>query len=294
VSLRIATFNVLFARGEEGPGAWPARVPIIRRAIARARPDVIGFQEVFPSMLDAVRGAAGDLELIPGPTSGAPRWFDIGPLGELALRMIRTGRVRPPSEVGALRAERHQVGEHLPIAYRRDRLQPIESGAFWISATPERPGSMLALAPTPFMVHWARFTRLDGRPPLLALNAHFGHAPWHYGPTARVVGERIATLTADHPGTDVSLSGDFNTWPSSPLLTALERAGLRDAVRAAPERIGPTRTFHWGTGSTRFGVRLDHVLVRGALRPMRAEVIDEREGRVYGSDHHLLVVDFAD
>jgi endonuclease/exonuclease/phosphatase family metal-dependent hydrolase len=291
VSLRIATFNVLFARGEEGPGAWPRRVPIIRRAIARARPDAIGFQEVFPSMLEAMRGAAGDLDLMPGPTSGPPRWFDVSPAGELVLRIIRSRRLRPSADVSLLRAERQRTGEHLPIAYRTDRLRPLASGAFWISATPDRPGSMLALAPVPFMVHWVRFARAEGGRPLLMLNAHFGHAPWHYGPTARVVSERIGALTADHPDIDVALVGDFNTWPSSPLLMALERSGLRDGVRAAPEQIGPPRTFHWGTGARRFGVRLDHVLVRGTLRPVRAEVIEEREGEVYGSDHHPLVVE---
>jgi len=292
--VRVATFNVLFAHRSDGPGAWSDRRPLVRRAIARARPDLLGLQEVFPSTLDDIAEVIGDLTLLPGPTTGAPRMFDLSVPGEWVLRALRTRR--PPSlrELAQARSERMIAGEHLPIAYRPSAFRPLASGGFWISPTPDRPGSMLSLAATPFLVHWARFERLDGGPPIVLMNGHFGHAPWHHAPTARVVADRIAALAP--PSGDVILIGDFNAWPSSPLLGALtsrEGAALVDAVRTAPEHTGPATTFHWGRGGERFGVRLDHVLARGALRPIRAEVIDEHEGALYPSDHYPLVVEFA-
>lgn len=294
-SIRIATFNVLFARGGDGPGSWSERVPLVARAITRARPDVIGCQEVFPSMLDGLRLALCDLTLVPGATSGPGRWFDLSDAGEVVMRAIRSGGLPPLSEAARLASERRD-GEHLPIAYRSDRLRVVESGAFWISATPDRRGSTMRFASTPFMVHWARFERVDSARPLIVFNGHLGHAPWRYGTTARVVHQQIAQATGVNGASapiDHALIGDFNTWPGSPLIRALTSdARLVDAAAMTPERAGPAETFHWGTGSRRFSARLDYVLSSRDLRPTRAEVIDEHEGRLHASDHRPLVVEF--
>lgn len=291
--MRVATFNVLFAHRSEGPGSWGERRPLVARAIARARPDLIGLQEVFPSTLDDIARLIPDLALIPGPPTGPPRAFDLSVPGEWLLRALRTRRLPRLAELARARSERMLAGEHLPIAYRAGILRPIDGGGFWISPTPEQPGSMPRLGMVPFLVHWSRFERLDGGGSLTLMNGHFGHAPWHHAPTARVVTERIARLA---PADDVFVIGDFNAWPTSPLvrkLTSSAGAGLTDAVATAPDHVGPTHTFHWGRGGARFAIRVDHVLARGRWRPIRAEVIDEHEGALHPSDHHLLVVEFA-
>ena len=299
-SIRLATFNLLYQHAGDGPGSWTRRQPLARRAIEEARADLIGFQEVFPSALDALRKDLGAMTLIPGPTSGPPRWVDASYWGELVLRTIRTGRV-PDRSLWFDRSERLVAGEHVPIAYRASRLRPLASGAFWISPDPDRPGSMPPLAPAPCLVHWARFERLDGPGRLLVLNAHFGHAPWHYDITARTVARKVGELDGASPAPsgaqahEVFLLGDFNAWPSSPLLRTLtspKGLGFVDAVLASPEHAGPPVTFQWGTGTRRLGVRLDYVLARGVWRPRRTEVIDVHEGRLYPSDHHPLVVEF--
>ncbi|TMQ74088.1 MAG: hypothetical protein E6K81_01360 [Candidatus Eisenbacteria bacterium] len=295
-TLRLATFNLLFARGERGPGSWPERRPLIRQVIERARPDVLGLQEALPSMLADLPELLGPLAAIVGPPTGPPRWVAASSAAEGLMHAIRTRRRPGP------RSERGVSGEHLPIAYRADRLRPVASGGFWVSATPDHPGSMLPFAPTPFLVHWARFVALDGPEEMLVLNAHFGHAPWHHAATARVVTQKVAEWAgagsqADAGGgPEVFLVGDFNAWPASPLVRGLTRpapAGFIDAVSAAPERRGPKVTFHWGTGATRLGARLDHVLSRTPRRPRSAEVIDVHAGPRYPSDHHAVVVEFG-
>jgi endonuclease/exonuclease/phosphatase family metal-dependent hydrolase len=291
-TLRIATFNVLFAHREAGPGSWSERRPLVAQAIERARPDVLGMQEAFPSTIEDLREVVGPLALIPGPTSGRPRWFDLSRAGEHVLRTVRT-RGLPPFERN-VRSERMLSGEHLPIVYRPERLAPEGSGAFWISRHPHQPGSMPSLAATPFLVHWVRFRRADDATTLVIMNAHFGHAPWHYGITARVVAAETGRITGAE---DVFLIGDFNTWPTSPLMRRLTSPrtgpGFVDAVRHAQEHVGPRVTYHWGTGATRLGIRLDHVLARSRGVPARAEVVDVHEDGLYPSDHHALVVEFV-
>ena len=90
--------------------------------------------------------------------------------------------------------------------------------------------------------------------------------------------------------------GDYNAVPSSQLLRTLTSpagAGFVDGVRSAAVRTGPAATYHWGRGATRLGLTLDYALARTPRGVSRAEVIDMHEGRLYPSDHHLLVVEFG-
>lgn len=297
---RIATFNVLFGHPGTGPGSWSERRPLLRRAIEAARPDVLGLQEVLPSKLADVADLAAPLTLIPGPCTGPARWFDVSLAIESPVRTLRF----PQAHEARARSERMQAGEHLPIAYRADRFELLDTGGFWVSANPDRPGSMLPLALSPFLVHWARLSAPDGSGSLLVMNAHFGHAPWHHAATARIVTAQIRALEdarVERFGTKVAapsvfLIGDFNAMPSSRLLrwlTSASGAGLVDAARSAAGRTGPPVTYHWGTGATRLGLTLDYVLARTSLHPKRSEVLDVHDGRLYPSDHHLLVLEFG-
>ena len=272
--IRLATFNVLWTGA-----TWSQRRPLMRRSIESARADALGLQEVLPSRLADIASLVAPLTLVPGPSTGPPRWF-----------------------VSNTSPERNQAGEHLPIAYRADRFELLGTGGFWVSATPERPGSLLPLAPSPFLVHWARLAPRDAPESLLVLNAHFGHAPWHHGPTARIVAAKLAELEVANVGrrepltSSAFLLGDFNAVPSSMLLRSLTSpsgARLVDATRSAVARAGPPVTFHWGRGWTRLGLTLDYVLARSPRSATYAEVIDLHEGRLYPSDHHLVVVEFG-
>ncbi len=286
----------MFSHGTVGNAGWAERRRLARVAVERMRPDVLGLQEVFPSMHEDVRAITAPLELVLGPSTGKPRWFDVSKPAGYVLEALRTGKPPAKGWHDMRNSERMRAGEHLPIAYRADRLRPIEEGGFWISRKPDVPGSMLALAPTPFLVHWIRFDRLDADGRVLFLNAHYGHAPWHHRPTAHITAAHIARLAPESDrSTHVFLVGDFNAWTSSPLvrdLTTPGRGGLVNAAREAPEQRGPRATFHWGRGETPLNVTLDHVLARTSLRPKSAEIVDVREGNLFPSDHHPLVVEF--
>lgn len=301
--IRIATFNVLFGPPGTGSDSWSERRPLMRRAIEAARPDILGLQEVLPSKLADVTDLVAPLTLASGPSTGPPRWSPVAVAVESVLETVRTRRLPQTGEARPL-SERMGAGEHLPIAYRADRFDLLGTGGFWISASPNRPGSMLLFALSPFLVHWARLAPLDGSGSLLVMNAHFGHAPWHHAATARVVTAQIGVLEDSHArsyGTkaatsSVVLLGDFNAVPSSELvrsLTSASGAGLVDAARSAAERTGPPVTYHWGRGATRFGLNLDYVLARTSLHAKRAEVVDVHNGQLYPSDHHLLVVEWG-
>ena len=59
--------------------------------------------------------------------------------------------------LGAGRDDGADGGEFNPIFYRRERLEPLDSGTFWLSPEPARPGSRGWGAACPRVVTWARF-----------------------------------------------------------------------------------------------------------------------------------------
>lgn len=170
------------------------------------------------------------------------------------------------------------------IFYRRDRLKIVEQGQFWLSATPEKPGSMSWGIDLPRMVNWAVFETRDGRR-FRFYDTHFPHRDEDEGAreqAARLLATRIAAGAEDLP---VILTGDFNTVDSSAAHRVLTES-LADAWLSRPDRQGPAFTFHDFTGKG--DRRIDWILTRGFTVEHIATVAVHR-GAVYPSDHYPVV-----
>ncbi|MBL8757124.1 MAG: endonuclease/exonuclease/phosphatase family protein, partial [Phycisphaerae bacterium] len=138
--IHVASFNVRYAAAKDGDNAWPLRRDRVRDAIAAWNADIIGMQEVEAEQADWLRARF-------------PRYVFHG--------------------VG--RTDGQRAGEFAPILFRRDRFEPVESGHFWLSPTPETPGSRGWDAALERMASWARLKdRATGRT-LLVLNTHLDH-----------------------------------------------------------------------------------------------------------------------
>ena len=94
--------------------------------------------------------------------------------------------------------------------------------------------------------------------------------------------QMLARYVEYYGGENVVVCGDFNDVPGCYTLRTLADAGLREVW---PEvGFGPTWTYN----DNRFYFRIDHVLWRGALRPVDIERI-----RVPYSDHYPLLTTFV-
>lgn len=250
-TLRVMSFNVRVPVEADGPNRWEARRDLMVRTIREQHPDVMGTQELHQEQGDYI------VSKLPQYT-----WFGIDRRGG-------------------------HSDEHMGVFYRKDRLVLKDSGNFWLSDTPDVPGSITWGHPLPRMVTWALFEDKASGHQFYYYNTHFPYQ--EKDEPARVKGAteiaaRLKTLPADVP---VILTGDLNTDASSPTYALLTKP-LTDTRAVAPKVEGPEKTFHNFTGQPT--ERIDFIMERGFTPTYFATVTTQQSGR-YPSDHFPVVAD---
>jgi len=252
-TLRIMTFNVRTGIANDGANDWNHRRDIMVRTIRAQHPDVLGTQELNKFQGDYIVGKLSQY-----------LWFGIGRRGD-------------------------EGDEHMGVFYRADRLRVIDSGSYWLSDTPDKPGSITWGNPYPRMVTWAVFERkADGRR-FYYCNTHFPYRDQDELARTRSAEEILARLSALPANLPIVMTGDFNSAPDRPdhaVLTSL----LDDAWINAQSRSGPEKTFHNFSGVP--DRRIDWILSRG-FHAITASTITTSEGSRYPSDHFPVVAALA-
>ena len=245
--LRVMTFNVRTTIGvNDGREAWPKRRDLFIATIRGAHPDVMGTQELSQMQGDYV------VEKLPGYA-----WFGIDRKGG-------------------------HSDEHMGVFYRRDRLDLLKLGNFWLSETPDVPGSNTWHTPFPRMVTWGLFKDKASGKRFYFFNTHFPYRDQDEPirtKEAQVLIDQIARIDAE--GLPLVLTGDFNTTPSSGAYALVSKA-LTDIRKAAPKVAGPDETFHNWTGKA--DRRIDWMFERG-FTPLSDVTLTTHRGTLYPSDH---------
>lgn len=246
--LRVMTFN-LQVDWDGAPHPWSRRREAAVDVLRRERPHLVGTQE-------GLHGQVRDLEAGLGPDYG---WAGQG----------REGGTR---------------GEYMAIFYDRRRLDPLARGHFWLSGTPDVPGSNTWGGGCPRMVTWVRFRDLATGGELCAANTHFDHLSAHAREqAARQLAAWLTTHAADVP---VLVTGDFNTPARGPVHTALlAGADLVDTWDAAAERGPDSGTFHDHLPPVPDGDRIDWILAPRGTDVRTAKVNTSAEPGRCPSDH---------
>lgn len=250
-ALRVMSFNVR-TPADTAPGKrWEDRRDGMVALIREQHPDVIGTQELVQKQ------------------------------GEFLVAQLPGYRL-----FGASRSS-GSGDEHMGVLYDSARLKVIESGDFWLSDTPEVPGSITWGNLMPRMVTWALFQRQADGQKFYLFNTHL---PYREEDEARrvlgakLIVSRLAQLPQDIP---VVVTGDFNSEPGGTTYAAFT-AALADARRLATKVDGPRLTFHNFTGIPT--AEIDWILVRG-FDVERFTTLDDKPGGVLPSDHYPVQVE---
>ena len=237
--LVVETWNIRYDNSGDGVHAWPHRRDAVITHLSDSKADIIGLQEVLPHQLAAI-------------TSGLE-----------GHGCFSRGRERDAAR-----------GEAVPIFWRRDlwRLDPDQAGHFWLSETPEVPGSMswnTACTRMVTMVRLLPVEKSEDRSPIWVCNLHLDHRSAEAREKgAALVRQRIASRPRTMRGEPVVILGDFNATPGSPPVETLQAAGdddgFIDAWSAIKDRPADAPRGTWnGWKDDPRGRRIDHILVRG-------------------------------
>jgi len=255
IELRVMTYNVRFDNPGDGQNAWVFRREAAATLVRGLSADLIGTQEMLKNQLDDF------LERLP----------DYG-------------------YVGVGREDGRTAGEYSAVFYRRDRFEVVESDTFWLSQTPEVPGSKGWDAACERIVTRAIFREKSSGLELIFFNTHLDHV----GQTARresarLLVERISQLAEGRP---VILSGDFNAPPGSePIRVILDSGFLSDSRSLAGTVTGPDWSFHgFGLLPEEQRQLIDFVFVSRHFRVLEYRNIFERVNNTYHSDHNPVLV----
>lgn len=252
MELKVMTFNLRVNTPEDRENAWPYRIHRVGAIIRELEPAIIGTQEGFYSML---RDLDGEL---PG------------------YRRIGEGRLGYESGLWAM-------DECCAIYYKDDLLSPQEYGQFWLSKTPDVPGSKSWDSSLPRICTWVRFheKRGTGRD-FYVLNTHFDHLGERAREeSARFILHYIERCRLQHQ-LPVILMGDLNEEPDQPGVTLL-RQSLLDAYMASAQPVG--RTFHEYEGGVE-GEPIDYIFVTPDIRLVETVVHRQQVDGGYPSDHY--------
>ena len=260
--LVVMTMNMRYDNPEDGENNWRFRRERIAAMLREQAPDVFGTQELLANQYD-----------------------DLGAL----LPDYRS--------VGVGREDGDRAGEFNAVFFRADAFELLDSGTFWLSEEPERPGSKGWDGACERLATWVVLRRGgDGRE-FLFINTHLDHV----GEQARREGvalllRRIETLRGDRP---VILTGDFNAEPYSPAIAHVveehRRGGGRE-VRAVVELCRLRADSRGGASPDRLHLHRRRPAVRplrGAARPVRGRLpLGPRSGGG-PSDIHPLKLTFT-
>ena len=252
--LRVMTFNIRFNNPNDGPNAWPERRDDVAALIRDSDLDVVGLQEALHDQIKDLEHRLPDFE-----------WYGVG------------------------RDDGADGGEFVPIFYRRDRFAVLEATSFWLSETPDVPGTKSWDSSLPRVTTRMRLKdRATGRI-VIVYNTHFDHR----GRDARAESAKLllARIAAEAAGEPVILTGDFNTrMDSEPYRLLAEKSGetipLRDSrlVSATPAE-GPNSTWN-GFEEIALNARIDFIFVGSGLDVRSHRTIDQRRaGDRFLSDH---------
>jgi endonuclease/exonuclease/phosphatase family metal-dependent hydrolase len=254
--LRAITYNIRFDTEADGANAWRFRRDALIALIKFYAPDLLGMQEVLLSQRNQLAENLPDYAFL-----------------------------------GVGRDDGAEAGEFSPLAYRRDRFDLDETGAFWLSQTPERP-SVGWDAALPRLVTWARLRVRANGASVLVLATHWDHV----GVEARANSARLMlSWIGEHRRAceSVILMGDLNAHPGERSYRELASGGILLDARAisATPPFGPAGTFNGFDISRAEAEPIDYVLVSNGVSVARHAVITQHAGGRLPSDHYPVLAD---
>ena len=163
--LRVMTFNLRVRTILDGHNIWDKRRDLVVEHVRAFDADLLGTQEGLDSMETYLRQQLGDY----------------------------TFR-------GVGRDDGKQRGEMCGVFFKTARFELLDGGYFWLSKTPEKPGSRGWAEVYPRIVTWVKLRPRAGGTPFYWFNTHFdAFSPWARAQSSELLRDRIRVIAGAMP-----------------------------------------------------------------------------------------------
>ncbi|MFP4489197.1 MAG: endonuclease/exonuclease/phosphatase family protein [Bacteroidales bacterium] len=255
---KVISLNIRYDNPADAPNDWPSRKDFIVSFLQEEFPSVFGLQEAL--------------------------WHQYA-----YIDSCLTGY----ESVAAGRDDGIRKGEMTPVFYRSDLLKQLNSGTFWLSETPEIPGSKGWGAVLPRIVTWVQLEEKQTGKTFYFFNTHYSHM----SDSARLMSSEIILNKVKEiaGGSSFMLAGDFNMRPGSKAYATLTGNGSEDALiidSYAVSETGPAGldyTFNGFRDEEGEG-RIDYIFVSPDIRVLSHNTPGPKSENLFLSDHWPVVV----
>jgi endonuclease/exonuclease/phosphatase family metal-dependent hydrolase len=259
--LRVMSYNIRLDTKADGINQWGNRIEKVSQLIKENNPDLLGVQEALHNQMMDLKDNLTEYEF-----------------------------------VGNGRDDGKEKGEYAAIFYKKDRFEVIDQKTFWLSETPEVPGSKSWDAAITRVVTYAVLKDKSSGRTFAYFNTHFDHI----GKEAR---KNSATLIKTQLNTlkltslsknkiPLIVSGDFNSEPTDEpykIMIDGKVVKLSDA-RPATDLTGTFCGFEVGAIKCK---TIDYIFHSSHWKSSEYKVIQDNDGNYYPSDHLPVMASFT-
>lgn len=254
--LNVMSFNIRYNTSRDSLDAWPYRKDHVASQILFHEAHIIGVQEALHDQMQ-------DLQ----------------------------ERLKGFKYAGVGRDDGREKGEYSAIFYDTDRLEAVQTNTFWLSQTPEQPGSKGWDAQITRIVTWVKFRDLLTKKEFFAFNTHFDHIGKEARrESAKLLLQKVKEIAGNTPAV---ITGDFNAMPADdPIRVILDPGNpLRftdsRAVSQTPH-YGPAGTFNGFGKGERDDQPIDYIFLKGNWKVKKHATLSQTWNGRFASDHFAV------
>ena len=209
--IRWGTFNIRLQNdGDERAGVgWSVRRDRVADYIRKNHIDVVGMQEVLHAQLEDLLARLPEYDYVGvGRTDGATK------------------------------------GEYSPVFFLKEKFEVLEKGNFWLSETPEVPGSVGWDAALERIASYAKLRDKATGKVFMAVNTHFDHVGVKARrESAKLIMRKIQEIVGTRPAV---VTGDFNVTENDEAYKTMttNTFKMNDAYHMTPNHTGTCYTWH--------------------------------------------------
>jgi endonuclease/exonuclease/phosphatase family metal-dependent hydrolase len=262
-NLKVMTFNIRYNNPGDSIYSWANRRDMVVDVIRTYKPDIIGIQEALKDQVTDLQNMLKDYS-----------WFGVG------------------------RDDGKDGGEFNPVFYRKDRFDKPTGSTFWLSETPDIPGSRSWNAACNRIVTWIKFMDKPSGTQMFLYNTHFDHmSELAREKSAGLLLSRIEQISGSCP---LLVTGDFNSTDTSKTYSILTNSSSGGSLKD-PRKFNlkipsePSFSFIGFPWHPENGNLIDFIFLKNDkyFKVKKYQIITDNKKGKYPSDHLPVMVEIG-